>query len=222
MKDIVVGDEVHVWDTQSNTLVVKPVLWFIRKTAGGYTMLNIKLENGSSIGLTPQHYVFSSMLDKSIRAEDLKVGDYLPTINGKSKIIDITSTTDSVAYLPFTGSSELVCNGIVSNNYCSGCSSSQTLCNKCESNVTVVKDTCNMYDEIYKVYLKNPTLKNLKHVAMVYGSTEEYHSILYSKNPKLAFTKMINATTQEQLDRSIAILQRMDEITIDFINDINV
>ena len=218
MKDINVGDIVLIWDPISKKTIGKPVLWMMKKQTGFNNMIHFTLEDNLTIGITPEHYVFSPLLDSSMSAKELKIGDYLPTVNGMSKIKDIVMTKESVTYAPFTGYQHLICNGIISNNYMPGCSCSVSLCDQCKANSNVVQETCDMYDEIYSVYLSDPTLKNLKHIAMVYGCSEIYHSILYSENPKATFIDMIQHTSQEELDKMLHKLEKRDGIKTQFTN----
>jgi hypothetical protein len=116
MKNLKIGDEVMV-DEHGNYGKVYSFGHMLENTKAEYN--EIQSKGKPSLIMSNDHMVFVEKDGerKAVRAEDVKEGDSLITVNDSFIVSRITKTKKAGAYAPFTESGTIVVNGIVSSCY---------------------------------------------------------------------------------------------------------
>merc|ERR1711890_226352 len=119
MEDIRVGDVIVSMD--SGKLVSTIVLGFLDKRINQTTKyLNINIEDGESLFISPTHAIFIKGDDNSIKsvlAKEVNPGDMVVTENGFSQVKLVTLVVKSGAYVPLTDAGTLMVDGVLVSSY---------------------------------------------------------------------------------------------------------
>ncbi|KAE9547098.1 hypothetical protein FO519_009690, partial [Halicephalobus sp. NKZ332] len=123
MDELQVGDWIQT--AQGNKIGATEVTqWIHRKTSEETDFLNIELENGKTVKMTAQHYIFKAPCDEvesnmeanMLFAEELEAGDCVYVKRGgkvvKSRIASIKETQEVGYYAPLTSAETLFVNDI--------------------------------------------------------------------------------------------------------------
>ena len=131
LKDVVAGDMVLSVDNSGNHVFSEVITFLDRDFHSPARFLNIQLEDGSSLTVTPNHLLFSISSQHYTKqstyshssetfAGDLKVGDVLFTTSNSttaSRISEITELTQNGFIAPLTENGMIVVDGVVSSCY---------------------------------------------------------------------------------------------------------
>ncbi len=114
MKDLQVGDQVLT--TSGKYRTVYSLVHLDHTTPTSFLQLYVDTAQ-APLELTPDHMVYVVGVSVPRPAYKIKVGDMVPTVNGPSKIIKITTIVRKGAYNPLTTDGTIVAAGIFASNF---------------------------------------------------------------------------------------------------------